>query len=295
MAQYDRRILIPYLQDICSIELLCTRIAREINSSSNQIRNYNAKINRKIVDPEEPKYSDFEPEKDLGGDFAVLAWEVFFICIGLWLMRWVFFLGLIPLGIAAIMICGFASEGKKSKENTEKKYQYAMNTYRNNLKQNEIARNSIPKYRNALKLEQQKLSILQNRLTNAQSLRKNLYDINVIPKQYRNIYAAYYLYDYFSTCRENDLDKIIQTMLLDEIKQKLDQIIVQNEQILLNQRIQLALQEQQNQLAADHRRTELEAIARMERNQELQLDYQNMITQNQVVTNFLLAADYLYR
>lgn len=33
MAQYDRKILIPYLQDVCSMELLCAKITREINES----------------------------------------------------------------------------------------------------------------------------------------------------------------------------------------------------------------------------------------------------------------------
>ena len=295
MAQYDRRILIPYLQDVCSMELLCAKITREINESTNRIRQYHSVINRKIIDPEVPKYSDFEPSEDIGGTLSVIAWIVAFFLGGLWLTQWSIILGLIPVGLGVTLCLYFMYADKKEKKEIESKYQRKLQYWEETVVENEKARKEVPKYYTALQQEQKKNKVLQSRLYDAQALRKNLYDVNIIPKQYRNIYAAYYLYDYFSTCRENDLDKIIQTMLLDEIKKKLDKIIVQNEKIILNQRIQQALQEQNNQIAAEHHRMELDAIVRLEQNQELQLDYQNMIVQNQVVTNFLLAADYLYR
>lgn len=295
MAQYDRKILVPYLQDVCSIELLCVKITREINESTNRIRQYHSVINRKIINPEKPKYSDFEPEENIGDSLAIIAWIFLLFLGGLWLMRWSIILGLIPVGLGATLTICFMYADKKEKKEIKSEYQRKLQYWEETIEQNEKARTEVPKYYTALQQEQKKNKVLQSRLYDAQTLRKNLYDVNIVPKQYRNIYVAYYLYDYFSTCRENDLDKIIQTMLLDEIKKKLDRIIVQNEQIILNQRIQLALQEQSNQIAAEHHRLELDAIARLERNQELQLDYQNMIIQNQAVTNFLLAADYLYK
>lgn len=129
----------------------------------------------------------------------------------------------------------------------------------------------------------------------AEKLRSDTYSVNIIPSRYRTIHAAYYLYDYFESGRETDLDKIIQTMLLDEIIPRMDKLIMQNQEILLNQRRQLALQEQQNRAIAKNHREQMRRIARMERNQELQLDYQRMIERNQEVTNFFLAADYLER
>lgn len=120
-----------------------------------------------------------------------------------------------------------------------------------------------------------------------------MYGVNIIPNKYRNPHAAYYLFDYFNSCRENDLDKVIQTMLLDDIIKRLDHIIAQNEEILLNQRYQIALQEGQNHMIAENHREQMLAIARMEANQQLQTDYQQMIVQNQAVTNFFLTYDFL--
>lgn len=252
-------------------------------------------ISRKITDPREPDYSNYESEEDLSGDLVMLGIVLFFAAAGFWLMQWSFLLGLVPLGVAGIIVFGIVHGDRQEKKLVEEKYETAIACWKDTLEKNERARKELPKFRMALQCEQKNNLILQSRLQEVQTLRQSLYDVNIIPKQHRNIYAACYLYDYFSTCRENDLEKIIQTMLLDEIKKKLDKIIAQNEKIILNQRIQLALQEQSNQIAAEHHRMELDAIVRLEQNQELQLDYQNMIVQNQVVTNFLLAADYLYR
>ncbi|MBR2047546.1 MAG: hypothetical protein IJ960_03020 [Oscillospiraceae bacterium] len=73
----------------------------------------------------------------------------------------------------------------------------------------------------------------------------------------------------------------------------MDELIRQNQEIILNQRMQMAMQERQNRDIAENHRQEMKRLASMERNQELQMDYQNMIARNQEVTNFFLAADYL--
>ena len=169
----------------------------------------------------------------------------------------------------------------------------ATEKYKRELCDFDNKQKKLPQYRNRLNEEKKQLSILKSQLVSAKMMRDNLYGVNVIPSKYRNIHAAYFLYDYFNSTRETDLDKIIQTMLLDEIIQKLDKIIAQNEEIILNQRMQLALQKQQNEMIAHNHREEMDRLARMERNQERQMDYQNMMVCNQKVTNFFLEADYL--
>lgn len=57
--------------------------------------------------------------------------------------------------------------------------------------------------------------------------------------------------------------------------------------------MQMAMQEQSNRMIAENHRNEMKRLASMERNQEIQMDYQNMIARNQEVMNFFLAADYL--
>ena len=38
MARYDRRLLVPYLQDVCSVELLYTRAIRDLDACERTLR-----------------------------------------------------------------------------------------------------------------------------------------------------------------------------------------------------------------------------------------------------------------
>lgn len=175
----------------------------------------------------------------------------------------------------------------------EKRYNEAVECHKKECAKQRANRESKPRWReNAQQWKNQENDLIR-KLREAKALRNRVYSVNIIPARYRNIHAAYYLYDFFSTCRETDLEKTIQTMLLDEIIQKMDELIRQNQEIILNQRMQMAMQERQNRDIAENHRQEMKRLASMERNQELQMDYQNMIARNQEVTNFFLAADYL--
>lgn len=153
----------------------------------------------------------------------------------------------------------------------------------------------IPKFEENLKIYKRMQPQILQKLREARSIRQQVYGVNIIPNRYRNIYVAYFLFDYFNTSRETDLDKVIQTLLLDEIVQRLDKIILQLEEVVLNQRRQAALTERQNEMIANNHREQMKRMARMERNQELQVDYLNMIEQNQSVSNFILTTDFIWR
>lgn len=294
MASYDRRILLPYLQDVCSVELLCSRLTNQINLCECEIQNLRNAINQRIVDPACPSKSDYHNES------SGLASLVVFvpITLGGLLICTSFGWNIIGIGIMLFGLLGVwigISDYNEEARRVQNQYSNAWKKYEECVEKNKKIREKIPQYKSALSGFQRHLTILKNRLDDAEEIRTKIYGVNVIPGKYRNKYVAYYLYDYFNTSRENDLDKIIQTLLLDEIKQRLDKIIVQNEEILLNQRVQIALQERQNRAIAENHREELQNIARLERNQELQIDYQNMIAKNQELTNFFLAADYLQK
>lgn len=71
------------------------------------------------------------------------------------------------------------------------------------------------------------------------ALLKEAYDINIIPSPFRNLHAIQYLYDFIKTSGES-----LQTAMLhadlNEIKKKLDKIIQQQEEIIINQSIMMA-------------------------------------------------------
>ncbi len=87
------------------------------------------------------------------------------------------------------------------------------------------------------------LSEITRDLTQTETLLDKAYDINLIPQKYRNIYAAYFLYDYISTSNVN-LNEALFHCDLDEISKKLDTIIEQQREIIMELARSNALNEQ---------------------------------------------------
>lgn len=289
MAKYNRAILVPYLNDVCSAEMLCSKLKRELAQCRNEVLQYRVAANEKVVNVNKPqkKSTSFSP-----------LWIVALVCV---LLGVLFFLSeAFLLAFPLIVIGGklfFSawesqdSDGYKAEEDYKRQMEY----YEKQTQRNAVILAEMEKNQTALQNGETRLSILNQRMESAEALRRELYGANIIPSKYRNIYVAYYLYDYFSTSKEDDLDKIIQTLLLDEIIQRLDKIIIQNEEILLNQRVQMALQEQNNRMLAENHQEQMKHIAQIEANQEMQIEYENIIAKHQMATNFFLTADYLYK
>lgn len=289
MASYDRRILIPYLRDICCTEMLCKKLEKDIATFQKEANKYTKWADDKYTDPKKPNIDDYPTE-----DYSVpMIIGVVIGMVGVMLLLFIPILGVPAIGYGLIMMGVCKLEESDNKEAKKKEYENALIRYKKICAENQRCRDSKEKWRaSAQKWRNEEITARKN-LQEAKAMRNKLYSVNIIPSRYRTIHAVYYLYEFFDTGRETDLEKVIQTMLLDEIIQRLDKIILQNEEIMLNQRMQIALQEEQNRAMADQHRQTMEAIARMEHNQELQIDYQNMIARNQEVTNFFLAADYL--
>lgn len=76
---------------------------------------------------------------------------------------------------------------------------------------NEEYQKRLAKYHEEMEEYQKKFSVLE----------KNK---NIIPVQYRNLGSIAYLYEYFSTSQATNLDQVIQTMLLDDVRQRIQNI-----------------------------------------------------------------------
>lgn len=291
MAKYDRRILIPYLRDVCCVEMLCQKLEQDIQHARSESANYAYWANQEYKDPEAPSWENYAASNsDLIRGIIML---IVFGGPGLLLLGFFPVLGIIGIGLGVLMFMLEYKNQQDSNEIAEKIYYEKVKEYKQECATQKSYRESKSMWReNAQQWKNQENDLIR-KLREAKALRNRVYSVNIIPARYRNIHAAYYLYDFFSTCRETDLEKTIQTMLLDEIIQKMDELIRQNQEIILNQRMQMAMQERQNRDIAENHRQEMKRLASMERNQELQMDYQNMIARNQEVTNFFLAADYL--
>ena len=119
------------------------------------------------------------------------------------------------------------------------------------------------------------------------------YNVNIIPRHYRDIYTAVYLYDWFSTGMSTDLDHALSMFVLEEIKAKLDIIISKLDDVLINQSHIISNQERAiAQQEADNKRL-MNKLNDMQATEEERNCYLNMIESNTRATAYFAAADYI--
>ena len=206
------------------------------------------------------------------------------------------FLGLIAalclyLSLGFFIYAGFiasnnAKKQKMEKEAVEETYQEEKKDYERMMALANDGRSDLP---NQIDYYNAAVSHLQEAKENLQSV----YSVNIIPNKYRSVYVAYYLYDYISSSHETDIDRVLQTMLLDQIIAKLDKIIAQQEEIILNQRMQLAKQDALLAQSKKQHEEQMKAISNLEENQQMQNDYLAMTEANTRITNYFVTADYI--
>lgn len=129
-----------------------------------------------------------------------------------------------------------------------------------------------------------------NELKQVDDILKRLYNINIIPLTYRNIYAIYYLYDYMRSSRES-LTSALLHCDLNEIKSKLDIIIEQQQEIIIQQSILIS----QNKEVMDANREKLDRLAQIEKNTAMAAEYSEIAASNAYACAWIAAANYVQR
>lgn len=242
MAQYNHEVLVNYLRDVYSMELLVRKIQENIYSTRKDIQHEQAIVAKAESTPI-PTENELSPKKDIS-PYLIAGFITLFISLGFFTLPTVGALsGLLGISVS---IAIFFWAGSVSSDNTE-----SQEIERRIIK--ESFQNDIEEYENLLALANSYRAILPSQINDynttvshlqeAKEKLQQVYSVNIIPNKYRTIYVAYYLYDYISSCRETDVDRVLQTMLLEQIIAKLDKIIAQQEEIILNQRMQLAKQD----------------------------------------------------
>ncbi len=120
-----------------------------------------------------------------------------------------------------------------------------------------------------------------------------VYAANIIPSHYRDMYAAVYLCDFFSTSRSDDLDMALNTYVLEQIKDKLDVIIEKQREAILNQRLILANQQKSLEEQRAHNDYMRQKVYQIASSIEEQNQYLAMIEGSSAATAYFAAANYL--
>ena len=119
-------------------------------------------------------------------------------------------------------------------------------------------------------------------------LLQKAYDINIIPKQFRNIHAIWFIHDYVTSSNET-LSAALLHCDLDEIKQKLDTIIEQNNRIIIQNAIQIA----QNSQMLQQNQQMLSRLASIESNTDRAAQYAEIASNNAEACAWIGMANYI--
>lgn len=122
----------------------------------------------------------------------------------------------------------------------------------------------------------------------ANQLLANAYSIDIIPSQFRNLYAVYYIYDFISTSNESFSNALMHCDL-DAIKSKLDAIIANQETIILNQAVIMA----QNEGLMQQNKKHMKHLASIEQNQATAIKYSQIAANNAEACAWIAAANYI--
>lgn len=317
MPHYNREILVPYLKDVCSAELLCRKLEQQKNANESKLRDANYYQKNEPQIPAMPVRKNYTENVNQARKeclvgivlVAVLSLllhifynRVYYNYVGTDTIDSLLFDIIQPfavLGIGFFWVCGILYlfgailERIDATVPDKEAYECAMKRYQAAKEVHDRWYKNLSYYQNIAQRERRNLNACKTHLAEAQQLREQLYNVNVIPSKYRNAYAAYYLYDYFNTSREDDLTQVLQTMLLEEIIKRLDKIIERQEDIIIGQQRTMAMMEQQNKAAEQHRRGMMNHIAQIEQNQAQQTDYLQMIEAHERTTSFFAYATYL--
>ena len=285
MAKYARELLVPYLQNVCSLELAHRKLKEQeflLTGEANRLRNG-------IHPAEKPKKPYIEPRSP-GGTFWLVMGIITFLfsflmmSLDLNFMGWFCLLGGIGEGILGYVLIKSVNDSNADKQFA---YERKLAEYNEIQRKNAIAKDS------RLSGVLDELRKCQLEIKKVMQTLQKAYSVNVIPLQYRNIYAAIYLYDHFAYSRADDLDAALQLFVLEEIKAKLDKVIANQYTMILNQQIEIANQQRTLELQQAHSAMMREKLDRSEASNEDRNMYLSMIESNTSTIAYFATADYI--
>lgn len=305
MARYDRAFLKPYIKSIFASELAVMRIGE-------QIRQYEERIQYLKAGPR-LRYPQLAQHEDESGEGCLFMWVpwlgvTYVVIMFLWgigclcqSIEWGEMdeagLGIIALFLNTL-IFGWPSvhairKDRKNREtarrmNEQKDFEYSLA-----VEQYEQAwREEYVLIQKELEQLEPQLQRWRERYKKANDVRAALYDANVIPRRYRDLYAAAYLFDWFIFSEEDDLTVALNLYLLEQIKERLDELIRIKKEELINERIIIANQRQSMEQAERYHREMVDKLEKMHASDQERNAYLRMMEADMEADAFFTAANY---
>ena len=294
MARYDREFLVQYTCDIYALYITRNKIQGEISECSNLI----SVLKRGLVSnprPESPrqyalgaKYYVFLPlvilcillDLLVGARLMEIGWSESSV------LQNIFVAALLLIVVCVFMMYKEKKRVNKANHEIQETYEKEWEKYRSLEAKNEQHRKRIPAY-------QEQIVSYQQEIQRIDSLLDKLYNVNILPIRYRDFYAVVYLHDYFSHSRENDLAMALNTYVLEQIKERLDYLISQMSDVILNQYIIMDNQRAAMEQIERHHAEICGKLNQIEASNEERNMYLEMIEANTATLKYFVTAEYI--
>lgn len=296
MAKYDRQFLVPYLQDVCALHMADKLLQEKVFQK--QIEISNLQRGQEIKPPKEPELEKPWNSFNLivGGMAGMLLLSPLVLVgtlldpsttatqrkLAVVLTIMIVLMGFFLWRISAGQAIGAAKKNKAK----EKEFRKNLYSYYEAKKEMEDERKAAGKEISQL---EQRIGALEDERKKLAILLQEAYGANVLPNGYRDIYAAVYLYDFFSSSRSDDLDLALSAYGREQVKDRLNAMISNQAEAILKERVLLAKQqrtlEQQHDIMMRKRACQIAATP------EEQNQYLSMAECNAAATAYFAAAN----
>jgi len=286
MARYDRRILLPYLRNVYTLEVFIQQRRAAHESMRCRLQALEADL---ALDAPPQKVPHPSPVAPLLLGFASLLLCCIAGMLGMLALSGSQFR--IPFGVLLLICLVFLLLFSKKwsdyrKQNREfQQYCEAAEQY----VQRSAGRSSLVQQIEDRKKE---LTLAAAQCNEAVILIHTLYNLNVIPVQYRTLSAVRYLFDYFLSSKADDIDTVLQSYAVEREKDNALHTDPRKARLLLHQRARLAENTLGDLAQKQYYETQMMQIVDAETHPDLHNQYLKMVHADLSVSRFFVQNDF---
>lgn len=284
-TEFNRTVLKQYLFDVRSLECAKLKLSERLNVLKNEIDRLC--IPKKIIQGERSFFDNVE--WDMVGYAVILAVACLVVgYVANIVVEWLFdsdIVLVIGIALAVIIVLGdfiyiiySIIVSLNDNDEYQKKYVIDVAAEKDRMEKETLEKNELMAIYDDVNKEYEQVTLIL----------ENAYSVNIVPQQFRNLYAVYYLYDYISTSNESFKDALLNCNL-DEIKKQLAVVIEQQKEIILNQSIIIS----QNQEMIMQNNRIIRQISKVEQNTELSAQYSKVAAVNAEACAWIGVANYI--
>ena len=282
MAEYQREFLVQYLRDISALHLAQHKLQErlvELDNRKCSIENGT----RYQEAPKKPSYEAANGVFGIGLGLFLLMCSVLMFFYGLDIVGWLgSIIGILIAVIGSIRYLKVTHEDAKKEIHYNRKLAVYRETQRKRAEETK-----------AISAIADEIRECQTQIEQVSGTLQKVYRANVIPVHHRNMYAAVFLYVWFGTGKSNDLNLALERFVFDEVKEKLDRIIVNERELILSQHFRLAQQRPSPKLQKEYAAMMVQKLMKINLPKEELDPHLAMIASHTATTAYFASANYL--